>query len=158
MNIRVVIADERQAAFFDASKPNVALVERGTVENAKAGLKDRDLETDRPGRRQGGTPVASRGGGSAPGHQHGVDGERSTEQHELTLFAKDIAQQIDAGRVQNEFDKLVIIAAPKMLGLLRQSLSAPVQALLAGEVAKDLIQHDRDTILKAVPREAFSSF
>jgi protein required for attachment to host cells len=156
MKLRIVVADERQANFFDASGVNAPLAACGAVQNEAGGMKDTELETDRPGRRFGGASGVRHGSGPIQAHHHGVDGERSTQRHELTLFAKEVAQRIEAARVHREFDKLVIVAPPRMLGLLRQSLSAPTQALVASEVAKDLIQHGPDAIKEAVPREAFS--
>ena len=155
MNVRIVVADERQANFFDASRPDSPLTLRGSVENETGAMRDRDLETDRAGRRFGGASGVGHGSGQTQGHHHGVDGERSTEQHELTLFAKKVAQQIDMDRINHEFDKLVIVAPPKMLGLLRQSLPGPTQSLLAGEIAKDLLRHPHDAIWANVPRDAF---
>jgi protein required for attachment to host cells len=143
--VRIVVADEREANFFDGSKADGPLTARGEMRNETAGMKDIELETDREGRRFGGG-----------GHHHGVDGERSTERHELTLFAKEVADRIDKDRVNREFDKLVIVAPPRMLGLLRQSLSAPSQAMLAGEISKDVVHHGPEAIRNVVPREAFS--
>lgn len=154
MNIRVVVADERRATFFDVSRPN-NLQEAGAVENPTGRLKDTDLETDRAGRRFGGTQGVSHGQGPSQGHHHGVDGERSTLQHDLTLFAKEVGRRIDADRVGHKFDKLVIVAAPKMLGLLRQSIPATVQSMVAGEIPKDLVNHGPEAILNAIPRDAF---
>jgi protein required for attachment to host cells len=148
MNLRIVVADERQANFFDAVNPHSPLEARGSVHNEAAGLKDTDLETDRAGRRFGGMD----------GHHHGVDGERSTVQHDMTLFAKEVARQIDSARASNEFDKLVIVAPPKMLGLLRQSLPSQSESLLAAHVAKDILHQGPEAILKAVPAEVFSEF
>lgn len=155
MNVRIVVADEREANFFDALTPKAPLTARGSLQNDKAGLKDSDLETDRPGRRFGGASGNSQGGGPVPSHHHGVTGEKSTKRHELTLFAKAVAQKIDAGRARNEFDKLVLVAGPKMLGLLRQSLPSQSQSLLASEVPKDIVRHGEDVILKAVPTDVF---
>ncbi|HEY8538147.1 MAG TPA: host attachment protein [Steroidobacteraceae bacterium] len=155
MNIRVVVADERRATFFDVSRPKDGLREVAVVENPVGRLKDTDLETDRPGRRFGGAQGAGHGPGPAQGHHHGVNGERSTLLHELTLFAKEVGRRIDADRNGHKFDKLVIIAAPKMLGLLRQSLPSQVQSLIAAEIPKDLVNHGPDAILAAIPREAF---
>ena len=148
MNVRIVVADERQASFFDAVTPKAPMTERGSLHNEKGGKKDSDLETDRPGRRFGGTD----------GHHHGVTGEKSTVQHELTLFAKEVARKIEVDRARNEFDRLVLVAGPKMLGLLRQSLSNPTQAMLAGEISKDILQQGPEVILKAVPIEAFETY
>jgi protein required for attachment to host cells len=155
MNVRIVVADERQANFFDASKPHAPLSARGSIYNETGGMRDTELETDRPGRRFGGTQGVRHGAGVQAGHHHGVDGERSTHQHELTLFAKEVAQRIDTGRINHEFNKLVLVAPPKMLGLLRQSLTDPSQAMLAAEIPKDLLQHGPEAVLNALPRETF---
>jgi protein required for attachment to host cells len=155
MNVRVVVADERQANFFDVAKPDAPLNARGSMHNETGGMKDTELETDRAGRRFGGTSGVRHGVGVQAGHHHGVDGERSTEQHELTLFAKEVAQRVDGDRINHEFDRLVLVAPPKMLGLLRQSLSNPSQALLAAEIPKDILHQGPDAILNALPRETF---
>ena len=149
MNVRIVVADERKALFFDSSKPS-DLTPRGTVENPAAGLKDIDLESDRPGSRYGGGPT-----GNGSGAHHGVDGERSTLRHELTMFAKQVGQHIDADRVSRKFDRLVLVAPPKMLGLLRQSLPTQSQSLLAAEIAKDLAHHAPAAIMNAIPKDTF---
>jgi protein required for attachment to host cells len=157
MSVRIVVADERQASFFDAVNATAPLADCGSLRNGAAGLKDTDLETDRPGRRYGGT-VGAHAQGAAGSHHHGVDGERSTEQHDIALFAKEIARRIDVDRTKNQFDGLVLIAAPKMMGLLRKSLPSQSHSLLAGEVTKDLPQRDPAAILRAVPPDVFASF
>ncbi len=149
MNLRIVVSDERAANFFDTSGLMGPLAGRGSLQNSTAGLKDTDLETDRPGRRHGGPA------GVNHGHSHGVDGERSTERHDVEMFAKAVANRIDADRAKNDFDKLLLIAPPRMLGLLRQSLSMHARSLLAGEVSKDLMRHDGKAILKFIPDDTF---
>jgi protein required for attachment to host cells len=155
MNVRIVVADERQASFYDAVTPKSPMTERGSLHNERGGKRDIDLETDRPGSRTGGTSAAGNGGS---GHHHGVTGEKSTVQHELTLFAKEVARRIETDRARNEFDRLVLVAGPKMLGLLRQSLSSPTQSMLAGEISKDILRQGPEVILKAVPIEAFETY
>ena len=144
ITIRVVVADERDATFFDLTKPQAPLEARGSLHNDSA-RPDRELETDRPGRRFGG----------AHGNRHAVDGERSTQRHETQLFAKQVCQALDSARTRHEFDRLVIIAAPRMLGMLREALPAPCQAVVAAEVAKDFSLDQVDSIRDAVPRDAF---
>lgn len=154
MNVRIVVADERQANFFDAVTPKAPLTARGSLINESGGKKDIELESDRPGRRYGGTGGVNHAG-QAQGHHHGVNGERSTEQHDLTIFAKEVARRIDAGRARNEFDKLVLVAAPKMLGLLRQSLPTPSQSLLAEAISKDIVHQGPEAILRIIPADTF---
>ena len=157
-NVRIVVADERQASFFDAVTPKSPMTERGSLHNERGGKRDIELETDRPGRRTGGTGGGGHGGSGVEGHHHGVTGEKSTVQHELTLFAKEVARRIETDRARNEFDRLVLVAGPKMLGLLRQSLSSPTQSMLAGEISKDILRQGPDVILKCVPIEAFETY
>jgi protein required for attachment to host cells len=145
MNLRIVVTDEREANFFDTSRLTGPLTGRGSVQNSTAGLKDTDLETDRPGRRHG----------STTGFTHGVGGDRSTVQHDVELFARAVAQRIESDRAKHDFDKLLLIAPPKMLGLLRQLLSTPARALIAGEISKDLLHHDDKAILKSIPQDTF---
>jgi protein required for attachment to host cells len=144
MNVRVVVADERDASFFDVEKVRAPPAPRGSLHN-DAARPDRELETDRAGRRFGGTD----------GNRHALDGERSTERHEMEQFAKAVARTLDGARTRNEFDRLVLIAAPRMLGLLRDALPAPCRSVIAAEVAKDLVRHDLEAIRDAVPGEAF---
>lgn len=158
MNVRVVVADEREANFFDAASPKEPLTARGSLVNENGRKRDIDLETDRPGRRFGGTQGVSHGSGGVEGHHHGVTGEKSSVRHELTLFAKEVARRIETDRAHNQFDRLVLVAGPKMLGLLRQSLSSPTQSMLAGAVSKDILRQGPDVIRKAVPLEAFETF
>ena len=155
MNVRIVVADERQANFFDAVTPKAPLTARGSLINESGGKKDIELETDRAGRRYGGSNGVSHGSGQVQGHHHCVNGERSTEHHDLTIFAIEVARRIDAGRARNEFDKLVLVAAPKMLGLLRQSLPTPTQTLLAGAISKDIVHQGQDAILRVIPEDTF---
>lgn len=145
MNVRIVVADEREASFFDAANAQAALQARGALVNDAAGLKDRDLETDRPGR----------GFGGGDGHRHALDGERSSERHEMLQFAREVARAVDEARVRQEFDRLVLVAGPRMLGLLREALPATCRSVVAAEVAKDLLHHDVSAIREAVPRAAF---
>ncbi len=147
MNVRIVAADEREAEFFDAIAFNAPFTARGSLRNEAAG-KDIDLESDREGRRFGGTS----------GHHHGVDGERSTREHQLTRFARQIARRIDHDRANREFDKLVIIAGPHMTGLLRQELPESSLRMVAAQVSKDLMHQGADTIRNAVPRELFETW
>ncbi|HKU15454.1 MAG TPA: host attachment protein [Steroidobacteraceae bacterium] len=144
MKVRVVVADERDANFFDLEKPQAPLQARGSLHNDSA-RPDRELESDRPGRRFG-VPAGSR---------HAVDGERSTQRHESELFARTVARTIDDARTRHEFDRLVLVAAPRMLGMIREALPAPCRTVVAAEIAKDFMQHDADVIRDAVPRDAF---
>ena len=54
------------------------------------------------------------------------------------IFADRIAQYLDDALRGNEYDRLVLVAAPAMLGLLRQKIPAAVQKAVLAELDKDL--------------------
>ncbi|MGD9805337.1 MAG: host attachment protein [Hyphomicrobiaceae bacterium] len=49
-----------------------------------------------------------------------------------------IADQLDAQLQADAFDRLIVVAPPTALGMLRQAFSSRVSAAIAGELAKDL--------------------
>ncbi len=53
-------------------------------------------------------------------------------------FAKDVVHQLEIALAQKAFDRLVIVAGPHMLGLMRQVLGQQLRAVLVAEIAKDL--------------------
>ncbi|PJI92082.1 protein required for attachment to host cells [Yoonia maricola] len=53
-------------------------------------------------------------------------------------FATDIVAYLDRFFQDSAFQRLVLIAPPAMLGVLRQTLSAPLRDALLGDMPKDL--------------------
>ena len=52
-------------------------------------------------------------------------------------FAQRIADRLEHARNAHAFDRLVLVAAPAFLGLLRLSFGAPLRSLVSLEVDKD---------------------
>lgn len=146
MTTRVVVADEGEARFYDVENARAPLELVASIEDRTARLRDRDLESDRPGR------AFAR---AAP-NRAAMDGGRSARKQLRTRFARRIARRIEHARGRNEFDRLVLIAAPEMLGLIRPQLSESSRSMTAAEVAKDLTHQDEDAIRSYVPRAALS--
>ncbi len=88
----------------------------------------RDLTSDRPGR-----SFDSAGQG-----RHAMEPETDAKRHEAEVFARQVAERIERARMEGEFDKLVLIAAPEFLGLLRKSLSPTTSGLVAKAVDKSV--------------------
>ena len=56
----------------------------------------------------------------------------------VATFARELANRLQQGRVRNEYQRLVLVAPPRFLGLLRSSLDAPTAQLVVGSLHKDL--------------------
>lgn len=67
-------------------------------------------------------------------------------------FAAAAAAMLNTRALQNNFDHLVVIAAPKTLGELRKHWHKGLEAKLVGELAKDLTGHSIADITAAVAK------
>jgi protein required for attachment to host cells len=66
--------------------------------------------------------------------------EPPTDPHreEKRRFADELAQHLNDAAQAGSYDRLILVAAPKTLGDLRQALGKNAAAKLDGELAKDL--------------------
>ncbi|HVC31637.1 MAG TPA: host attachment protein [Steroidobacteraceae bacterium] len=152
MRIRIVVADQSEARFYDAEHRDSGLQLIGRLTDPLAHLHDRDFGSDRPGRVFDHAPLPGRRGATA---HHATGGERRPRKHEAELFARRIAAQIETAYRQNEFDRLILMAAPGFLGLLRQALPVSIRATVAAEVGKDLVHEPDKAVETHMPADAF---
>ena len=149
MRIRLVVADQSEARFYELrSHDTVDLV--GRLADPLAHLHDRDLVSDRPGRKFDRAPlIAGRRGATA---HHATGGEHSARKHEAECFARRIAAELERARQCGDFEGLIVMSGPGFLGLLRAALSEPTRAAVVAEVSKDLLHQGIDAILRHLPQ------
>ena len=70
-------------------------------------------------------------------------------------FARQIGTELENARRGGGFDRIVLLAGPSFIGLLRSALPEGVRATLVAEVRKDLLGQDESLIQAYVPPEAF---
>jgi protein required for attachment to host cells len=138
MRLRVLVADRSDATFFDVDHFHEELQFAGHLDDPEARLHERDLTTDRPGRKFDHGPL--QGGRRGATAHHGAGGEPHVHDHEAELFARRIAEALSLAHQQSHFDRLVVIAPPRFLGTLREALPGPLHATIAAEIAKDLVR------------------
>lgn len=152
--VRIVVADEGEARFYDIAGPDAPLRLCGRVANPSARLHDRDLKSDRPGRVFNRAPPAAGRRGAVAHHSTG--GERRPRVQQAQRFARRIAQELDQAQQQNQFDRLVLMAGPRFLGTLRNALRNSVRDPVA-TVARDLVHEDERAVRDHLPAEVFLS-
>ena len=155
MNVRIVIADQSAARFFDVEGEEGELRLIGQLSDPAARLHDRDFKSDRPGRKSDRAPLQA-GRRGATGH-HGVGSERKPRKHEATLFAQRIADELAVAQRAGGFDRLVIMAAPAFLGSLRSALSPALRKAVVAEINKDLMHENPSTVRAYVPAQVFQA-
>lgn len=153
MRVRIVVADQSEARFYDTGSLAAALQLTGTLTDPKAHLHERDLVSDRPGRVfDHAVPPAGRRGAVA---HHSTGSERSAREHAAVSFARQVAQALEVATREHHVDRIVLMAAPAFLGLLREALPRAVKKVLVAEVHKDLVHQSDEVVREHLPREAF---
>jgi protein required for attachment to host cells len=132
MHMRVVVADQSEARFYDTGSLHAPLQLAGTLTDPKAHLHERDLVADRPGR------------------------VFDARKHEAASFARQIVAALEVAIRQRHVDRIVLMAAPGFLGLLRAELPHSVQKAVVAEVHKDLVHQPDEVVRGHLPREAFA--
>lgn len=141
--IWVLVADKARARIFSAASPTAALEEKEDFLNPEDRVPERDLVTDRPGRAH-----------SSVGNQRsGMSSEVDAKTHEAQMFAKEVAGRLAKARVNGEYDRLVLVAAPAFLGMLREKLDAHVLATVALSLDKDLTHLAARELREHLPKQ-----
>ena len=137
---RVVVADEFRAIFYAREKKFSPLTAVGSMQNDAAREKSGDLLSDR-----GGRAFDSHGQG-----RHTMTNELTDPKSQSAIvFAKEIADRLSAEHGKGSYDRLVVVAAPRFLGVLRPALdTAGVEAAL--EIDKEVTGKDAEFIQNLV--------
>lgn len=125
---RVLVAHDAGARVFENKGPGKGLVQLESVDFEDGRRHNGELNSDRSGR------AMDRGGQSG----HSFEPHQDAKSHAIEHFAKQLAHDLGRALREGSFDKLVLIAPPRFLGILRSNLDAQTERALRGTVAKDL--------------------
>ena len=140
MTTWIAVADSSRGRIFGQDDQAGPLVELYDLIHSGARLHDSELVTDRPGSDHG-----------APGQgRHIINARTDAKDHEADVFALEIVERLDKGRTANQFQELVLIAAPGFLGRLRARLGDELKKRVIGEIAKDLVAHSPDEVRESL--------
>lgn len=128
--IWVLVAESSRAKLFSAENRKAPLVEIGDFAHPEARLHEGDLVSDQSGS----------DGGSVGQGRHVLDNKTSARDIERTEFARNLAHRLEAARKEKAFDRVVLIAPPSFLGLLRDNLSDEVMERVTEQIDKNLVQ------------------
>jgi len=142
--IRIVVADQAEAIFYDAPSLDARPEEVGRITDPAAHLHDRDLGSDRPGRSYE----------SVGGARHAIERENGPHWQEAVRFARRISCRLDDALRKGEFDELIVVAGPPFLGLMRSELSRPARERVVHEIRKDLVHGPVEALRRHLPASA----
>jgi protein required for attachment to host cells len=126
----VLVADSSRARVFKAEGAEAKLTEVEDLAHPEGHLHEVELTSDLPGRTFD---------GSGP-ERHAMQEQTPPKRYEAITFAKRIASRMESARNNHEFGKLVLVAEPRFLGILRDNLSAECVKMITLQVDKNLVQ------------------
>jgi protein required for attachment to host cells len=132
----VVVADRSRARIFSVATPRGPLQELEDLVHPEARAHERDLTSDRPGRST---------------DRHSLGNANAARDQQATEFAREIADRLETGRIHAQFERVVLVAAPDLLGLLRKALNGNLSKLIVRTIDKNLTQQGAPEIRKLLP-------
>ena len=134
MEIRVIVADNARARIFSSHDVVNNLVELDDFIHAEARLANRDLVSDAAGKSR---------------DPHGsLDPATSAVEHEARGFARLLARHLKDLYSQQAYERLILIAPPRFLGLLRKELHKPLDQLVERTIHKELTTASVEEIIE----------
>ena len=124
----IVVADRSEAQLYEHKGPGKGLQPLATLQHPASRKPDHEVYADAPGVRRA----------DAGAKRNTTDPTDSYQRIEAARFARQIADHLEKARQQRRFDKLVLVAEPRFLGMLREALTRPTAALVEATVAKDV--------------------
>ncbi len=125
----ILIAHRAGARIFENDGPGTGLKHVDAIAHPEGRLEDKALGSDKPGR-----SFDSHGPG-----RHALGKEHGPAETVAQEFAHALAARLDAGRTKHAYGKLVLVAEPRFLGMLRAALTPQTAALVSAVVEKDLV-------------------
>jgi protein required for attachment to host cells len=134
---RVLVAHDAGARWFENRGPGKGLVKLNEVEFEDGRRQSREIDTDRQGR----------GFGAGPGG-HAHEPAQSPHEHAVENFARELAKELGQELRRGAFARLILIAPPRFLGVLRGELDSLVTRAVLATIPKDLPRANEQELCK----------
>lgn len=137
----VLVADSSEARIYAAGHRKAPLTLVESLSHPESRTHPRDRLTDVPGR------VHDRFGPA----RHSLDHGEQIRDEDRLRFAREIAATLGTAHRQNRFERLVVMAGPALLGVLREAFDKSLTEIIAAEIPKDLVDQDEAVIRSHLP-------
>ncbi len=134
--IWILVANQAEARIYSADRVPGNLLLVDTLTNEEGAAHTRDLTSDGPGR------VHDRMGSA----RHSMEPDTGVKEEGRRRFVKEIVDQLKAAYLRGDFGRLVLLAAPAVLGVIRKTLTRELAKAVIKEIPKDVIGQDLDKI------------
>ena len=132
----ILSANRSSASLFESDWPGKSMRRIQDIPHPQGRMQNQDIDTDKPGR-----VFDSFGEG-----RHSTSPKQEPTEHIAQQFALELAEMLNKGRLTNAYDKLVLIAEPKFLGVLRAALDKNTESLVIQTDNKELLDVKEDEL------------
>lgn len=132
----ILVAESSRAKLYASDGTLAPLSELEDLVHPAGRMHEGDLVSDRAGN----------DGGSVGQGRHVMDDKITAREHEKIEFARQLAERLDVGCNSGSFERLVLIAPPAFLGLLRDKLSKKVMERVYKQIDKNLVQKPAEVV------------
>jgi len=139
----ILICDASRGHLYREEPDHKGFTYLESFEHSESRARTRDLMADANGRKPNGNP-----GGNSGGNYTGVGGgymgrpgaapDTDAKAVEHMKFARELAERLEKGLNEHEYEGLVLIAPPGFLGMLKGELGTQVAKHLIDTIDKDL--------------------
>ena len=136
MNI-VVNTNSNMCRIYHYTKHPAELTLLKEISHPGNKLKISDLTSDKQGHYQGDTA----GHGAYSPH-------KDAKEVEIDNFSREITRELNQERNKNEYDAVIVIAPPHMIGLLYQHINKHVKDLVINKIDKNLLHLSEHELLE----------
>ena len=134
----ILSANRSNASLFESDWPGKSMRRLQDISHPKGRLQNKDINTDKPGR-----SFDSMGQG-----RHSMGSDQDPIDHVAQQYASQLAELLNKGRLSNAYEKLVLIAEPKFLGILRAALDKNTALLVVKSINKELLDVKEEDLEK----------
>jgi protein required for attachment to host cells len=136
----LVVADGQRATVYHNTGPGKGLEIIPGLGGHQEVPRSNEITSDASGRNRG-----PGGSGAAP-----MDGGSDPHELEEKRFTESLADAVNRAALAKQFDRLILAAPPRTLGILRKSLSSHASNRVIAELDKDLTKISRHDLAAQV--------
>jgi len=136
----ILVADRARARVFSGEWPGLEeFREIRDFAHPEGAAHKRDVASDGPGRCY-----------ESRGPRHAVEPPTDFKHRTATEFAREIVRELQAGKDENAYGRVEIIAPALLLGVLRNQLPGPLSRMVVADLDEDLTLAAADSIREGV--------
>ena len=127
--IWVLVGNQAEAQIYSATRLPGSLTLLDTLTHKEGAAHARDLTSDGPGR------VHDRMGQA----RHSMEPVTGVKEKERRRFVKEMVGRLNVAYLRGDFNQLVLVAAPAVLGVIRKTLTKGLEKTVIKEISKDVV-------------------